>query len=172
MSHENKNPLLTLYYGEGSEREREKIRAHVASCNDCQEYMRFLKKADIALGYAEDERPPADTLEIVMTNIASAGSPAAATREVQSTHGKSAVAVQPFLRILFSICAIIGLLSFITAKFNASELWRSLAQYQPLQSIGSFGVVCICFFLFGTFFSLAIFPTLYFNAQKMRDYAL
>ena len=161
MPHENKNQILAFFYHEGTEREQRKIRKHVQSCSSCQEYLHQLKRTETALNHIDDEKPAPNTLDMIFENIPSVQPKLAKQKQI--------VPVLPFIHIISSILFILSLVYIIHNKFSVSSLWQSLEKYSVLKSIGSFGVVIFLFFCVGTFISLALFPTLFFDTQKHEN---
>ena len=161
MPHENKNQILSLFYHEGTYREQKKIRKHVQTCDSCQEYLHELKRTEFALNKLKEEKPLPNTLDMILENIPSV--------QPKLAKQKKVLPVLPFIHISSSILFILSLLYIIHNKFSVSSLWQSLEKYAVLQSIGSFGVIIFVFFCIGTFITLALFPTLFFDSQKQEN---
>lgn len=162
MYHENKNQLLTLYYHDGSEREEKRIREHVQSCASCQENLRLLKQTGGTLDLWNDEQPLPNTLDLILENI-----PAVQPAALRKTPFLS---VLPFFHIVFSILFIVSIIYIVQDKISSLPMWHALEQTWIVQAIGSFGVVTFLFFCIGTFITLAIFPTLFFNFQERKSF--
>ena len=63
MPHENKDELLRLFYHEIPPPEEQKARQHLAACEDCREYVRFLTGMNSALCHWQDEKPLPGTFD-------------------------------------------------------------------------------------------------------------
>jgi hypothetical protein len=158
MPHENKDALLSLFYQEASPQEEEKMRQHLASCDDCREYMQFLNRMNSTLNRWQDERPLPGTLNRILANI-----PPEAPREM---YLRPAIPARPIFNIAFALISILLLIYFVQSKISVLPVWQSFEQFWIIQAIGSFGFVVLAFFGIGTFITLSLAPILYFDLNK------
>jgi len=158
MPHENKDTLLSLFYQEASPQEEQRARQHLASCEDCREYMQVLSRMNSALNHWQDERPAADTLDRILANIP--------PEQPRTMYVQPGISVRPIFNIAFALISILLLIYFVQSQISALPLWQSLAQYWIVQALGSFGFVALAFLGIGTFITLSLAPILYFDVNK------
>lgn len=158
MPHENKDELLRLFYREAAPPEEQKMREHLAGCDDCREYMRFLQQMNGALSRWQDETPLPNTFDKILSGIPPEYSKAVYVKPVS--------AARPIFQIVFALISILLLIYFVQSQVSTLPLWQSLAQWRVVQTLGSFGFVTLVFFSFGTFITLALAPILYFDLNK------
>lgn len=158
MPHENKDELLRLFYREAAPPEEQKMREHLAACDDCREYMRFLQHMNGALSRWQDEAPLPNTFDKIIAGIPPESAKAIYVKPVPSA--------RPIFHIAFALLSILLLIYFVQSQISALPLWQSLAQWWVVQTLGSFGFVALVFFGVGTFITLALAPILYFDLNK------
>jgi predicted anti-sigma-YlaC factor YlaD len=158
MPHENKDGLLRLFYHEAAPPEEQKMREHLATCDDCREHMRFLNQMNAALSHWQDEKPLPGTFDRILAKI-----PAEQPRAI---YVRPAISARPIFNIAFAMLAILLLIYFVQSQISVLPLWRSLAQSWVIQALGSFGFVALAFFALGTFITLSLAPILYFDLNK------
>ena len=158
MPHENKDTLLALFYHEVSPPEEQKIRAHLADCEDCRAYIRLLQRMDSALSQWPEARPLPDTFDRILANIPS--------ERLRASYVRPAVSARPIFNIAFAMISILLLIYFVQSQISVLPLWQSLAQSWVIQALGSFGFVALVFFGAGTFITLSLAPILYFDLNK------
>lgn len=158
MHLENKNALLGLFYREASPEEEQKLRRHLASCEDCREYMKNLQQMDSMFSHWQDERPLPETFDRVLEKI-----PAA---QPQFIHARPVISARPIFNIVFALVSILLFIYFVQSKISMLPAWQSLEKFWVIQAIGSFGFVALAFFGIGTFIALSLAPILYFDLNK------
>jgi hypothetical protein len=158
MHLENKNALLSLFYREVSPQEEQKLRHHLASCEDCRQYMNHLHQMGSALSHWQDERPSPKTFDKILEKI-----PAA---QPQFIHARPVISARPIFNIAFALISILLLIYFVQSKISMLPAWQSLEQFWVIQTIGSFGFVALAFFGIGIFIALSLAPILYFDLNK------
>jgi predicted anti-sigma-YlaC factor YlaD len=156
--HENKDTLLSLFYHEASPQEEQRARQHLASCEDCREYMQVLGRMDSALGHWPDARPLPETFDRILANIP--------PEQPRAVYVKPAVSARPIFNIAFAMISILLLIYFVQSRISALPFWQSLEQYRIVQALGSFGLVALAFLGIGTFITLSLAPILYFDLNK------
>jgi len=158
MPHENKDELLRLFYHEAAPPEEQKARQHLAGCEDCREYMRFLTGMNSALCQWQDEKPLPDTFDRILASIP--------PEQPRAIYVRPAISARPIFNIAFAMISILLLIYFVQSQISVLPLWQSLAQSWVIQALGSFGFVALVFFGFGTFITLSLAPILYFDLNK------
>ncbi len=158
MPHENKDALLSLFYGEASPPEEQHLRQHLAGCADCREYMQFLQRMNLTLNRWPEARPLADTCDCILANIPPARPRARSVR--------APLSAWPIFNIAFAMIFMLLLIYFAQSQISLLPVWRSLARYWIIQALGSFGFVALVFFGIGTFITLSLAPILYFDLNK------
>jgi len=158
MPHENRDALLSLFYHEASPPEEQKMRQHLASCEDCREYMQVLSRMNTALSHWQDEKPLSDTFDRILANIP--------PEQPRAIYVKPGISARPIFNIAFALISILLLIYFVQSQISALPLWQSLAQYWIVQALGSFGFVALAFLGIGTFITLSLAPILYFDLNK------
>lgn len=156
----NKNLLLDLYFHESSEREARGIRKHVEQCSECREYLLTLEQTDHTLHRWKDEAPLPGTLDLIMEKI-----PQTQPRPVRT---KPTLASAPFIKIVFSILAILAVISFVHEKITLFSFWETLQEWWFVKLIGSFGMTALLFFLIGAFITLISLPILLLESQSQK----
>jgi len=158
MPHENKDELLRLFYRETAPPEEQKARQHLAACEDCREYVRFLTCMNSALSHWQDEKPLPGTFDRILASIP--------PEQPKAIYVRPAISARPIFNIAFAMISILLLIYFVQSKVSMLSIWESLAQYWIVQAIGSFGFVALVFFGVGTFITLSLAPILYFDLNK------
>jgi hypothetical protein len=158
MPHENKDTLLALFYQEVSPPEEQRMRAHLAACADCREYMQVLSRIEYALNQWPEAQPTPNTFDRILANI-----PAKQAREI---YVRPAVAARPMFNIAFAMMSILLLVYFVQSQLSALPLWPSLEKLWIVQTLGSFGFVALAFLGIGSFITLSLAPILYFDLNK------
>ncbi len=163
MIHENKNHLLDLYFNEAKTGEKEEIIHHISSCKECRDYVKTLKKIDTALHKWNDEKPAADVLDRMMNIISESSS-----RPIPE---ESKISILHIIEIPLAVLSLICGLYLLNLKIAESPLWKLLTHFWPAQSLGSFGVTIIAFFLIGSFITLSIAPVLilYYKTMVVKE---
>ena len=156
----NKNHLLDLYFHEIGAREEEKLRKHVDQCSDCRDYLFTLTQTDQALHQWRDVSPQPNTLDLILEKI-----PAAPLKPVTA---KPAISVTPFLKIVLTIWAVLGIAAFLQDKVTRFSLWETLQEWWFVKLFGSLGVTLVLFFLLGAFITLALSPVLILDSQSRK----
>jgi hypothetical protein len=158
MPHENKDELLRLFYHEVPPLEEQKVRQHLAGCEDCREYMRFLMQMSSTLNRWQDEKPVPGTFDRILASIP--------PQHSRTIYVRPAISARPIFSIAFAMLSILLLIYFVQSRISELPLWQSLAQSWVVQSLGSFGFVALAFFGVGTFITLSLAPILYFDLNK------
>jgi hypothetical protein len=154
----NKNKLLTLYFHEGGEREEKIIQKHVHRCKECQEYISFLEKTHLSLSEWKDEKPHADTLNMILKRIPQ--------KQVKPVSTKLAVPVFPLLMIISSVLVMLTIILVLKDKITRFPFWESIENLWIVQQMGSFGVTTVLVFLLGILISLSLTPILIFESRS------
>ncbi len=157
--HGNLNALLKLHFREGTEREIHKIQNHVSICESCRDYLSELEKTECMLHQWKDEKPSAQSLDIIIHQI-SEGSPVTITR-------KPSFSFWPMINIAFSLVCVLALAYFVQSKITLLSIWQTIESNWFVQAVGSFGCVLVLFFAVGSFIALSIAPILLFDSQKI-----
>lgn len=158
MPHENKDELLRLFYQEVSPLEEQNLRQHLAACENCREYMRFLNQMYSTLSHWQDEQPLAGTFDRILANI-----PAAQPKAI---YVRPAVSARPIFAIAFALAFMVLLIYFVQSRVSLLPFWASWSQHWLVQALGNFGFVALAFFALGTFITLSLAPILYFDLNK------
>jgi hypothetical protein len=158
MSHENKDTLLSLFYGEASPQEEQKIRKHLTDCEDCREYLRVLNRIDVALSQWPEARQLPGTFDRLIDNIP--------PEQPRAIYVRPAVSPRPIFNIAFAMVSILLLIYFVQSQLSTLPLWPSLAKLWIVQTLGSFGFVALAFLGIGAFITLSLAPILYFDLNK------
>jgi predicted anti-sigma-YlaC factor YlaD len=158
MNHENKNPLLALYFHEGKEKTERKIQEHAATCQDCREYLEILAETEHFLKAWPDEKPDPRLFERILSRI-----PETPPGQRQERQALSAL---PLAGIAGGIAFIVFVLSLVQTSLTRLPLWDAIQHNWIVQAIGSFGVSVILFFAAAAFAVLSLAPFFYFSSQK------
>jgi hypothetical protein len=158
MNHENKNPLLALYFHEGKEKTERKIQKHTASCQNCREYLDTLAETEHLLLAWPDEKPDPRLFDRILSRM-----PETLPGRRQA---KPALSPLPLAGIAGAIAFIVLVLSLAQASLTRLPLWDAIQHNWIVQAIGSFGVSVIVFFAAGSFAVLSLAPFFYFSSQK------
>jgi hypothetical protein len=160
MCNLNKNLLLDLYFHEISGKEEQKIRKHVEQCSECRAYLLTLEQTNQSLHQWQDQSPLPNTLDLIMEKIPQP--------QPKPASSKPALAVAPFIKIVFSILAILGVLVFLHNQVAHFSFWETLQEWWFVKLFGSLGVTAVLFFLLGTFITLALSPVLILETQSRK----
>lgn len=160
MCNINKNLLLGLYFHEISGKEEQKIRKHVEQCNQCREYLLTLEETNQSLHQWQDQSPLPNTLDIIMEKIPDP--------QQKPASAKPALTAAPFIKILFSILAVLVVLVFLHHQVTHFSFWETLQDWWFVKFFGSFGVTMVLFFLLGTFITLAFSPVLILESKSRK----
>jgi predicted anti-sigma-YlaC factor YlaD len=163
MPHKNEDALLSLFYGEVSQTEEQHLRQHLASCEDCREFMKLLQRMNKALNRWPEERPLPDTCDRILAAIP----PEQPRRRLVRT----TISPLPIFNIAFAMLFMLLLIYFAQSRISLLPIWHSLAQYWIFQALGSFGFVALIFFGIGSFITLSLAPILYFDLNKKTLYS-
>ncbi len=158
MNHENKNPLLALYFHEGKEKTERRIHRHAATCLDCRDYLETLAATEQLLAAWPDEEPDPRLFDRILDRIPE-------TQPVRP-QAPQALSPLPLAGIAGAIAFIILILSLAQASLTRLPLWDAIQHNWIVQAIGSFGVSVIVFFAAGAFVVLSLAPFFYFSSQK------
>ncbi len=158
MPHENRDTLLSLFYQEATPQEEQRMRQHLAACEDCREYMQFLTQMNSALRHWPDERPLPGTFDRILANIP--------PQRPSEMYARPVISARPIFNIAFALLSILLLIYFVQSQISMLPIWHSLEQYWVIQTIGSFGFVTLVFLGIGTFITLSLAPILYFDLNK------
>ena len=159
--HINKSRLLDFYFSEGSKRSIQKIRDHVHSCSECRDYLETLGSANSMLKTWEDQKPAPDTFQRIMAQI-----PRVHPKPVVR---KQVLSLWPIVEIATSLLVILVGLFALQNILHKLPLWEVLEQNWIIQSLGSFGVTIVLFFMFGTFVTFCLAPILLLEARRVRS---
>lgn len=157
MFHENKDTLLALFYHEVTLPEAQKIREHLADCEDCRKYMHLLNQMDSALNQWPEANPLPDTFDRILATI---------PERWHASHVRPAVSARPIFNIAFAMVAILLLIYFVQSRMSQLPFWPAFEQNWLVQTLGSYGFVALVFFGLGAFITLALAPILYFDLNK------
>ena len=157
MTHKNEDALLSVFYGEASPLEEQRVRQHLADCEDCREYMRLLQRMNLALNRWPEQKPLPDTCDRILAAL-----PAQPSRR----HVGAPDSARPIFNIAFAMICVLLLIYFAQSQISLLPMWSALAQHRIIQAIGSFGFVALMFFGIGTFITLSLAPILYFDLNK------
>jgi predicted anti-sigma-YlaC factor YlaD len=160
MCNINKNLLLDLYFHETSGKEKQKIRKHVEQCSECREYLMTLEQTNQSLHQWQDQSPLPDTLDIILEKIPDP--------EPKPVKAKPALAAAPFIKIAFSILAVLLILVFLHNQVTQFSFWETLQEWWFVKLFGSLGVTAVLFFLLGTFITLALSPVLILESKSRK----
>jgi hypothetical protein len=149
---------LSLFYHETSPQEEQRARQHLASCDDCREYMQVLNRMDSALSQWQTERPLPDTFDRILATIPS--------EQPRAIYVKPAISARPIFNIAFAMISILLLIYFVQSRISALPFWQAFEQHWIVQALGSFGLVALAFLGIGSFITLALAPILYFDLNK------
>lgn len=158
MPHENKDTLLARFYHEVPPPEAQKIREHLAACEDCRKYMHLLSQMNFALNQWPEAKPLPDTFDRILANIP--------PERWHVPYVKPAVSARPIFNIAFAMIAILLLIYFVQSRMSQLPFWAALEQNWLVQTLGSFGFVALVFFVVGAFVTLSLAPILYFDLNK------
>jgi hypothetical protein len=158
MNHQNKNPLLALYFHEGKEKTERKIQRHAATCLDCRDYLETLAATELLLKTWPDEMPDPRLFDRILNRIPE-------TKPVQR-QARPAFSPLPLAGIAGAIAFIILILSLARAPLTRLSLWDAIQHNWIVQAIGSFGVAVILFFAAGAFMVFCLAPFIYLSSQK------
>ncbi len=160
MCNFNKNLLLDLYFQEISSKEEQKIKKHVEQCSQCRDYLSALEQTNQTLNQWQDQSPLPDTLDLVMEKIpGTLPKPASA---------KLTLAAAPFIKIVFSIIAVLVVLVFLNQQVTHFTSWETIQDWWFVKLFGSIGVTAVLFFLLGAFITLALSPVLILETQSRK----
>jgi hypothetical protein len=160
MCNINKNLLLDLYFHEISGKEEQKIRKHVEQCSECREYLLTLEQTNQSLHQWQDQSPLPNTLDLIMEKIPEP--------QPKPASAKPALAAAPFIKIVFSILAVLVVLVFLHNQVTHFSFWETLQEWWFVKLFGSLGVTAVLFFLLGTFITLAFSPVLILESQSRK----
>jgi hypothetical protein len=160
MNHENKNPLLGLYFHEEAEKTEKKIRKHVLTCQSCQDYLQTLEKTGQFLKSWPDEKPDPQSFERILARIPE--------RRKKMKPRADSFSFLPVAGIASAIAFIVLVLRLVQPAITRLPLWEALQKSWLVQAIGSFGVSIALFFALGTFAVLSLAPFFYLSTQKSK----
>lgn len=160
MCNINKNLLLDLYFHEASGKEEQKIRKHVQQCSECREYLLTLEQTHQSLHQWQDQSPLPNTLDLIMGKIPEP--------KAKPASANLARAAAPFIKIVFSILAVLVVLVFLHNQVTHFSFWETLQEWWFVKLFGSFGVTAVLFFLLGTFITLALSPVLILESKSRK----
>jgi hypothetical protein len=158
MNHENKNPLLALYFHEGKEKTARKIQRHAATCEDCRDYLETLASTEQILAAWPDENPDPRLFDRILDRIPD-------TRTVRPQE-RQVFSPLPLAGIAGAIAFIVLILTLAQASLTRLSLWDAIQHNWIVQAIGSFGVAVVLFFAAGAFTVLSLAPFIYLSSQK------
>jgi predicted anti-sigma-YlaC factor YlaD len=160
LDHENKNPILNLYFHEGTRREERRIENHLRQCSDCRGYLESLENIDRMLTVWKDESPHPDTFQNILKRLPSR---IPAARSV-----RTAVSFIPIIEIAAALIVILTGLYGLQSLFHRLPVWKVLEQNWIIQSLGSFGVTIALFFASGTFVTFCLAPILLLESRRRQ----
>ncbi|UCH96608.1 MAG: hypothetical protein JSV88_07095 [Candidatus Aminicenantes bacterium] len=160
----NKNHLLDLYFHEISSRKEREIRKHVEQCSECRHYLETLKQTHHALDQWQDEAPLANTLDLILERI-----PGPQPEPVFDKPAITIPPIAPFLKIVFSILAVLAIIIFLHDKVTLFPFWETLKECWFVKLLGSLGVTTVLVFLLGAFITLALSPILILESQPKKN---
>ena len=162
MQHPNKNRLLEYFYKEGSDQEILKTREHLHSCLQCQGYLKSLENTATFLDQLQEEKPEPKTFNLILDEI----------KPVQQKpiREKQFFLAFPYFQIALSIPFILAIIYFLQSRLSLLPIWESLEKVWIVQTIGSFGVVTILFFLVGSFITLTLAPILLYDSESNNPF--
>jgi predicted anti-sigma-YlaC factor YlaD len=158
--HENRNPILNLYFHEGTSGEERRTARHIRSCPQCRDYQETLARVDGLLSAWEDEIPAPDTLEQVLNRLPS--------ERPKAKPARASISFVPIFEIAAVLVMILAGLFGLQSLIYRLPLWKVLEQNWIVQSLGSFGVTVILFFVLGTFITLCLAPVLLLETRKNK----
>lgn len=161
MQHPNKNRLLEYFYKEGSKPEIRKTREHLHDCPECREYLQSLKSTCAILDELEDEMPAENSFELILK--------AADTMPKKATVNRQGISLMPYFQIALAIPFILSVIYFFQSKLRLLSMWEKLQDIWIIQTIGSFGLIAVIFFLAGCFITLALAPALLLSSAKLTN---
>ena len=158
MHPENKNAILSLFYGEAPAQEAQRTRQHLQSCEGCRGYLQLLQQMSDTFDQWPDEQPAPDSFDQIMANI-----PQERPRIMRL---QPAFSARPFFNIAFSLLFILLSIYFVQSRLAAQPIWQALEKLWIFDVLGSFGFVALLFFAIGSFLTLALAPVLYFDLHR------
>ena len=160
MCNINKNLLLDLYFHEISGKEEHKIRKHVEQCSQCREYLLTLEQTNQSLHQWQNQSPLPNTLELILEKLPEP--------EPKPASANLARAAAPFIKIVFSILAVLVVLVFLHHQVTHFSFWGTLQEWWFVKFFGSFGITLVLFFLLGAFITLAFSPVLILESKSRK----
>jgi hypothetical protein len=161
MKCENKNKILDYYFLERSEAELADIRAHISSCENCQEYLQSIKHTMVLLNKVESEKPSVNIFENILKEIEPS--------TVKRTKPRNSISVIPILQIAFGQIFLITVMYLVQTKLILSSVWDSISKLWFVQIFGSAGVAFAIVLSLGVFIALSISPVLLFESRKNKS---
>ena len=159
----NKNHLLDLYFNEYSGKGEAALRKHAGQCPECRDYLSTLAQTDRVLHRWQDQVPHPHTLDFILENL-----PETLPEPEPAAPNTATVPVAPFLKIVVSIVAILGVLVLFHDKLTRFAFWETVQQWWFVKLFGSLGVSAVLLFLLGTFITLALSPILILESQSRK----
>ncbi len=160
MKHRNLNPLLGLFFEEGSSRERARLRRHADSCEACAAYLGSLQHIDECLKAWPGSEPPPGVWERITACVAFS-QPVPAPQKPET--------VKPVFEIILAILFLAGALFIAQWKLQTLAVWETLKNLWVIQVLGAFGFTLALFFSVGSMIVLALAPIFYFRFQRLRE---
>jgi len=162
MQHPNKNRLLEYFYREGSGPGIKRTREHVHECVTCREYLHTLEQTTQVLNELPDQSPSKDSFDLIIKEV-----DISPKRNMRKRQMNSAI---PYFQIALSIPFILAVLYFIQNKLSLLPVWKTLEKIWIIETLGSFGLVGVIFFLVGSFITIALAPVLLLDSEKLKDH--
>jgi len=154
----SKNRLLELHFNEGSGRDRQTARDHVAHCSQCRDYMATLDQTNQSLQAWPREEPAPDSWEKVLFQL-----PAL---EEERDESKPVLSVFPVVLIGLSALACLGFIFLLDNVLDFIPLWQSLKSSVVGDVLGSYGLTALLFFLVGTLITLSMSPVIILEGDR------
>lgn len=161
MKCENKNNVLDYYFLERSDTELADIRAHISSCENCQEYLQSIKHTIVLMNKVESEKPSANIFGNILKEIEPS--------IIKPAKTYNSIPVIPILQIAFGQIFLVTLIFLVQTKLLLSSVWASLSKLWFVQIFGSVGVAFAIVLSIGVFIALSISPVLLFESNKNKS---
>lgn len=159
----NKNNVIDFYFLEKSDADIAEIRNHIASCENCQEYLKEVKQTMSLLAKMEVEKPS----ELIFENIQREIMPSV----VKPAKSYNSLSVIPILQIAFGQIFLITLIYLVQTKLTISSVWGTISNSWFAQAFGSIGVAFTIVLCIGVFIALSISPVLLFESNKNKSFS-
>ncbi|MFC1495166.1 hypothetical protein ACFL6W_07795 [Thermodesulfobacteriota bacterium] len=88
----------------------------------------------------------------------------------KSVQKRQILSALPYFQIALSIPFILAVLYFFQNKLSLLPVWETLEKMWIIETLGSFGLVAIIFFLVGSFITMALAPVLLLDSEKLKDH--